>query len=168
MKTQSILLTIFTGFIGFGLVIFLIRLISAKVRPVMQDEKGVRLSYGIHAAGFLVSGCLLMANAIPVISQGFEIMWTTYDRSFVLEAIEFIATIVGFSLAALVVFYYTNVGLASLLFGNANIAIEVERDNYPFFIYLSAALVGLTILGVEVMGPFLQIFVPHLDVPFYH
>jgi len=168
MKTQSIIITILTGIISFGLLIFLARMLTRRLNLVRETETGLKLSYPIHVGSIVVSGCLLLAISIPLVSQGFDIMWNLYDRSYVFEFVQFAATILGFSFLWLTILYYLNRALMSVALGKRDDAIEMERDNFALFLCWALSLIGLAILGCEMLKPFLMMFIPEIEVPFYH
>lgn len=168
MKTQSIALTIASGVVAFGFLIFLIKILSRKFRLHSETDSGTKLSYGIHISGILIGGALICAKALPLIPEGFEIQWNQHNESFILDAFQFVATILGFSLVWIAVAYFIVQAFTSILFGPRQEAIEMERDNFSFFASKAVAFIGLSIIAGSVIESFLRLFMPVPDVPFYH
>ncbi|RZJ68707.1 MAG: hypothetical protein EOO50_00575 [Flavobacterium sp.] len=168
MKTQSIALTIVSGLIVFGFLFFLIKIFSRKFKTITETESETKISYSLYTFGILIGGCILFSKAIPLIPQGFEIQWNQHQESFVLEALEFVATVIGFSFLWLGVIHFSVDALTFVIMGKRDEKIEMERNNFSFFLTKSIAFVGLSILASSIIENFLRLFMPTLDMPFYN
>lgn len=168
MKTQSIALTIFSGLIAFGLLLFFIQILTRKLRGISESETGLKLSFTVHIGGMLISCGLLFAKAIPLIPEAFEIQWAMYKESYVLEALQLVAAIIGFCFLWLGIIYFIVNAMAAIILGKRDEVIEMERDNVSYFLSRALVLMTLAMIGASVLESFLRLFMPVLDVPFYH
>ena len=168
MTTQSIILTICAGFVAFGLLLFLAQFLSRKLRVNSETETGIKPSFAINVGSIIIFGCILFAKALPMIPEGFGVQWRQYSESFVLDAFQFTATIIGFTFLWIVVQYYISNTLLPILLGKRDEVIEMERDNFSFFLIKAFLLIGLSMMFSNALEDFLRLFMPVLDIPFYH
>lgn len=168
MKTQSILLTTATSLVVFGLLLLLIRFLGRKLRPVSENQEGLKTSYAIYSGSLLISGAILFLRALPLIPEGFEIQWNIYSESYVIEALQFVATLTGFTFLWLLCVVFISRFLTPVILGDRTDTIEMERDNAPYFIVNGLSVIGLSLIAASVIEIFLRIFMPVMDTPYYH
>ncbi|UMY64358.1 MULTISPECIES: hypothetical protein [unclassified Flavobacterium] len=167
MKTQSIIVTLITAIVSFILLLYLIQLLSRKYRDLLETEEGTRPAFTAHFTGLLVSGALLLAKVLPLVPEGFGVLWSQYNRSFVFETMQLIATLTGFTFFWIITLYFLNTALLGIILGKRNERIEMERNNTSFFWIKGTCLFGFSLVAASVLEPFLRQFLPELDVPLY-
>jgi ABC-type uncharacterized transport system permease subunit len=168
MNKQSLFFTAITAIFSTVLLSLLLQFITKKLRYKTENENKLNTSYTIWFTSIILSFFVLLKPALEQIENAIEIIIfsKTIENTF-FEVIEKIILNIGFTFITTFVLYL----LINLIFkisnGTKNDPIEMENNNYNYFLIKGITLLVLTFSLSTIFNHFLQWFAPTVDTIFY-
>lgn len=168
MNKQSLFFTALVAFFSTIILFLLLQFLTKKLKFKTENENKLSTSYTIWFTSILLSFFILLKPALEQIENAIEtiIFSKTIENTF-LEVMEKIILNIGFTFIITFVLYL----LVNLIFkisnGTKNDNIEMENNNFNYFLIKGTCLLLLTFALSTVFNHFLQWFAPTVDTIFY-
>lgn len=168
MNKQSLFFTTLIAVVSTILFLFLLQNLGRKMKINYQDENKLNLSYTIWFVSILISFFLLLKIALEQIENTIEIIIfsKTIENTFV-SVMEKVILNIGFTFLIVLILYLINNFIFKILDTTKNDTIEIENNNFNYFILKGLVLILLTFSISTVFNHFLQWFAPTVDAVFY-
>lgn len=166
MNTSNLIISAIVGIIAIAIFVIAIQFISKKMN--LEDEGIFKNSFTVWIGCSLISFALLLSTSLKAISNAIEVILGIDKPDNTLTIIEKVALFTGFTFLFFMVVYFIAKFIAAIIFGKRNIKIEIERNNYNYFIVKGIILLVLTFSMLSIFENFLRLFSPIVDTPFYH
>lgn len=163
------MITALTGITAIAVAVLLLQLLTRKLKVAPDEDNRYNRSYSIWVCSLLLSLVLLFNTAVKLLSNAFEVILA--DKSIkepLFPIVEKISVFIGFSFLWFVALLVIANLLSRMVFGKRNDRIEIERDNYIYFIIKGMLLFLLVFTMTSVFENFLRLFMPVMETPFYH
>lgn len=169
MDKQSIFFTCLVGVVAFSLMLMLIQFLASKLKVKPKADDTINISYSIWVGSLLISFTIFLKVALELVENAIEVLIysKTIDNTFV-AVMEKIAIFSGFSFLFTFLAYFVITQILNLLIGPRVDSIEMEKNNFGYFIIKGLILVMLALSLVTVFEHFLRWFMPAVETPFYH
>ena len=166
MNTSNLIITTIVGIVAIALFVLGIQFLSKKIN---YEEEGKLKTAFVVWTGFMIAGfAMFLSSSIKAISNALEILTEANSDDSTLLVIEKIAIFTGFTFVGFAMIYFITQFVTAIIFGKRTNNIEIERDNYTYFIFKGALLLALTFSPWNVFENVLRLFSPVVDTPFYH
>jgi hypothetical protein len=169
METQNVIITAIAGTVEMALAILLLKLLTNRLQMSANDDAKYNIAYSIWMSAVMLSLILFFNISLRLLSDAFEIILT--DKTIMQPAypiIERISVFVGFSFLWFGGLFILSNVLAMILFGKRSDRLEIENDNYTYFIFKGFLLLALCYIMLPVFEDFLRLYIPIVATPFYH
>ena len=133
-----------------------------------KETTGADLSSGVWLMGLLLPGVLLISRTIAVFAEAIDIHYKTDSTHALLNNFKTGSLLTGLTLVWLMVWYYVSNTLSMIITGKRNVNREAETGNYVYFLIRAAVLTGFIFCLLPVFEAILNVFIPHIEMPFYH
>lgn len=169
METQNVIITAITGTVAMALVVLLLRLLTNRLQISANDDAKYNVAYAIWMSAVTLSLILFFNVSLRLLSDAFEIILA--DKAIMQPAypiIERISVFIGFSFLWFGGLFILSNVLAMIIFGKRSDRLEIEKNNYTYFIFKGFLLSALCYVMLPVFEDFLRLYIPIVTTPFYH
>lgn len=165
MNTSNLIVTTIVGIVAIALFILIIQLISKKIN--YEEEGKLKMAFALWVGFLTFSFALLLSNCLMATSNAIEVILGLPKSENTLQIIEKIALFVGFTFVWFVIVYFVIQFISAILLGKRNDNIEIDRNNYGYYIIKGIFFLTLTFSLLPVFENFLRLFSPIVNTPFY-
>lgn len=166
MNTPNLIITAITGILSVALFVLLIQFFSRKINH--EQEGKLKAAYGIWT-GFLTIGFgILLASSLKSISNALAILLNEAKTESTLPIIRNAALFTGFTFLWFTGLYFLTRLMAVMLLGKRTDSIEIDRNNYNYFLIKGIIFLAFVFSLLSVFENFLLLFSPVVKTPFYH
>ncbi|HLO73048.1 MAG TPA: hypothetical protein VK164_03850 [Flavobacterium sp.] len=162
MNTLNLIITTIVGIIAIALFVLAYQFISKKINH--EEEGKLKTAFAIWIGFSIASFALLLSSALKAVSGAIEVILGIAKT----EIIEKVALFTGFTFMWFVVTYFITQFITAILLGKRTDSIEIDRNNYNYFIIKGIILLAFTFTFLSVFENFLRMFSPVVNTPFYH
>ena len=166
MNTSNLIITAIVGIIAIVLFVLAIQFLSKKIN--FEEEGKLKTAFAVWISFSIASFALLLSVALKAVSGVIEVILGMTKTENTLPIIEKVALFTGFTFMWFVVTYFITQFITAILLGKRTDSIEIDRNNYNYFIMKGIILLAFTFAFLSVFENFLRMFLPALDTIFYH
>ncbi len=166
MNTPNLIITAIVGIIAIALFVLAIQFISKKIN--YEEEGKLKTAFAIWFGFTAASFSLLLSSSLKTVSSAIEVILGKVNSENTLPIIEKIALFTGFTFMWFVIIYFITQFITTIILGKRGNSIEIERNNYNYFIVKGIILLSFTFSLITVFENFLRMFFPIVETPFYH
>jgi hypothetical protein len=166
MNTTSLIITALFGIIAITLFILAIQFLSKKIN--YEDEGKLKTAFAVWIGFSIASFAILLNSSLKAISNAIEIIIGANKADSSLLIIEKNALFTGLTFTWFIVTYFITQFITAIILGKRTDNIEIERNNYNYFILKGIILLAFTFSLLSVFDNILRLFSPVVDTPFYH
>lgn len=166
MNTSNLIITTIVGIIAIALFVLAIQFLSKKIN--YEEEGKLKTAFAVWIGFSIASFALLLSSALKAVSGAIEVILGIAKTENTLPVIEKVALFTGFTFMWFVVTYFITQFITSILLGKRTDSIEIDRNNYNYFIMKGIILLAFTFAFLSVFENFLRMFSPVVETPFYH
>lgn len=168
MNTLKIIILTVATLVTLAIIVMVIQVLLRRAKNKISEDEKIKLSFGIWFMTLFLSGSLITAKAISVFAEVIDNIYKTNPAKAILESFKTGSLFIGLSIVWLLLWYFIVNTLSVLILGKRNETIEVDIDNYTFFLVRGIMLIGFTICLLPVFEIILRAFIPSVNIPFYH
>lgn len=165
MNTSNLIITTIVGIVTIALFVLVIQLISKKIN--YEGEGKLKMAFAVWVGFLTFSFALLLSNCLMATSNAIEVILGQPKSENTLQIIEKIALFVGFTFMWFFIVYFIIQFITAILLGKRNDNIEIDRNNYGYYIIKGIFFLTLTFSLLSVFENFLRLFSPIVNTPFY-
>lgn len=170
MDKQSIFFTVLVAVIATVLMLMAIQFLAKKQKiQTSNNDQSIPLSLTVWNISLLIPFFLYLRTALLILENTIEILISPKcpENAF-LGIIQRIAIYIGFTFLFTFLTYYIIGTILKITLGKRIDSIEVENNNYGYFLIKSILMVFISFALLTVFEHLLNWFVPIIDTPFYH
>lgn len=169
MDKQSIFFSCLTAILSTTLMLMIIQYLGKKQNIIIEKEQKINISYSIWLTSFMVAFFILLKVSIEMIENSIELIINSIstDNAFI-EVMQKISIFIGFTFVFTFLSYYLVHNVLKLTTGNRIDSIEIQKDNYGYFIIKGLTLIFFVLSIITLFEHFLSWFLPTIETPFYH
>lgn len=153
------------GIVAIALFILVIQFISKKIN--YEEEGKLKIAFAVWIGFLTFSFALLLRSCLMATSNAIEVIMGLPKSENALQIIEKVALFVGFTFMWFVIVYLIIQFITAILLGKRNDNIEIDRNNYSYYIIKGIFFLTLTFSLLSVFENFLRLFSPIVNTPFY-
>lgn len=166
MNTTNLIITVIVGIISIALFVLVFQFLSKKMN--YEEEGKLKTAFAVWVGFSIASFVLLLSSALKAVMDAIEVVSGRANKEETLQIIENICLFTGFTFIWFVVIYFITQFITALLLGKRTDLIEIDRNNYNYFIMKGIILLAFTFAFISVFENFLRMFSPVVNTPFYH
>jgi hypothetical protein len=169
MDKQSIFFSCITAIVSTALMLITIQYLAKRQNILFEKEQKINISYSIWLTSLMVAFFILLKVSVELIENSIELIINSKstENAFV-EVMQKISIFIGFTFIFTFLSYYIVHSLLKLVIGNRIDSIEIQKDNYGYFIVKGLVLILFVISLITIFEHFLNWFMPTVETPFYH
>lgn len=169
MDKQSIFFSCVTAIVSTALMLMTAQYLGKKQNIIIEKEQKINSSYAIWLSSIMVTFFILLKVAIGMVENSIElIIYSKSTKNAFIEVMQKISIFIGFTFIFTFLSYYLVHNLLKLAIGNRIDSIEIQKDNYSYFIVKGVILILFVISLITIFEHFLNWFMPTIETPFYH
>jgi hypothetical protein len=164
-KTISLIIIIV---IGIAINLTIIKLLLSKLYKNVDDKTFNKSSFLIEFTSLFIASSILFSKSIYAANEAIDIILKLRLSNTFFETIKVSAVYFGLNILWLLVLYFVSIPLSSIVIGNRIQKIEMDNNNYSFFIVKGLILLGLVIISLSLQESICRIFIPSISIPIFH
>lgn len=169
MNKQSIFFSIITAIIATALMTILIQFLAKKSSIKVENDNKTNTSYSIWFTSIMITFFIYLKVAIEMVENSIEmIIYSKSTENAFIEVIQKISILIGFTFIFTFLSYYIVHNILKLTTGNRIDSIEIQKENYSYFILKGLILIAFVFSLITIFEHFLKWFMPTIETPFYH
>lgn len=165
MDTLNLIITAIVGIITITLFVLVLQFISKKIN--YEQEGNLKTAYAVWISFLILSFAILLSSSLKTISNSIEIIQGMPNKEITLQIIQKISLFIGFTFIWFVAIYFITQFLVKILFGKRNDNLEIDRNNYGYYIVKGMLFLTFTFSLLTLFENFLRLFLPIINTPFY-
>lgn len=140
------------------------------LRKLKNGEEDTRasLSSCIWLINLLLPGVILTCRTTLIFAETIDIHYKIDPTNALLDNFKTGSLLIGLTLVWLIIWYNLSNILSGIITGKRNAIQEAETGNYPYFLVRGAVLTGFIFCLLPVFEAILGVFIPRVEIPFYH
>ncbi|UGS19878.1 hypothetical protein [Flavobacterium cyclinae] len=168
MNKQSLFFTFIVAIVTLLIALNLISIL-AKKKNINTTNLRLNTSLSLWYLSILLPFFLLLKVSLEMIENSIEVLiYSATSENTFLAVMEKILVYVGLSFVFSVIVYLITEKLITFSFGKRQDSIEIENNNYSYFIFKLSLATLLVYSLLSVYEHFLRWFLPVVETPFYH
>lgn len=167
MDQQSLFFTFIVAIVALLIELNIISIYANKQKIKSLENNNISLI--LWHLNFLIPFFLLLRIALEMIENSIEVLIysTTVSNTFV-AVMEKIFIFSGLVFLFSFLIYFSIEKIVSFFISKKDNVIEIENNNYSYFLFKLSLTVFLTFSLLRIYEDFLKWFLPIVETPFYH
>lgn len=167
MDQQSLFFTFIVAIVALLIELNIISIYANKQKIKSLENNNISLI--LWYLNFLIPFFLLLKIALELIENSIEVLIysTTVSNTFV-AVMEKIFIFSGLVFLFSFLIYFSTERIVSFFITKKDNVIEIENNNYSYFLFKLSLTVFLTFSLLRIFEDFLKWFLPIVETPFYH
>jgi hypothetical protein len=145
-----------------------IRLLLQKFKFITESDNKTKVSYGLWLAVLIITYSVNSTKTIGLLVEAFDTISKLNVGNLYLQMFQTSAIFIGLNIVWFIVWYFFSDLLLMIVLGKRHIIKELENDNISYFLVRGAILFGIVLSFLSVYETLLRVFLPTINVPFYH
>lgn len=146
--------------------LIIIQLLTRKIKAKHNDEGALKLAVGIWLS-------ILFTAATIITTKSASIFYETYDQIAIkpenlYPVLKICSIFTGLGLTWFIIWFYITRVFSLFILGPRNESKEAEANNIAFFIVRGCIFLGFIICLTPAFEALLRLFLPTVEIPFYH
>ena len=166
MNSSNLIITAIVGIIAIAVFVLIIQFFSKRIN--FEEEGKLKTAYAVWIVFIITSFSILLNASLKAISNAIEIISGINKSENVLAIIQRVALFTGFTFIWFAAIYFITRFTTAIILGKKTDSIEIDINNYSYFIVRGIILIAFTFSLLAVFENFLRLFSPIIDTPFYH
>jgi len=168
MNTSKIITLAIASLVSISIMLMVVQLLILKLKPKSETDGKIKLSYGIWFSSLFISATIITSKAILVLSEALDNIYKFNLQNTVLESAKITSFYIGSAMVWFVAWVYIASFLTKIICGKRINANEIEADNCAYFLIRGMMLIGLIFCSMLVFEIMIRLFIPSIEIPFYH
>lgn len=165
MDTLNLIITTSVCIVAIALFVLLVQFFSKKINYV--DEINLKTAFAVWISFLTLSFAIMLSSCLKTISDTIEVLQGISNSDITLQIIEKVALYIGFTFIWFVIIYFITQFIMKILLGKRNDNIEIDRNNYSYYIIKGVFFLTLAFCLLPMFENFLRLFSPIVSTPFY-
>lgn len=145
----------------------IIQLIIRKEKAKSENEGKIRLAYGVLFVSCLIASLMLNIKGMTIFGEYMDTFYKVNRNPVLMPVIKTCVLFIGLINIWFVVWYFGLKVFALLFVGKKSAIIEIENDNYVYFLMTGVVFLGFINVLMPVFDIVLRFFLPDLEIPYY-
>ncbi len=167
MNTTKIIILTCIGIIAIATSLVIVQLIIRKEKAKSENEGKIRLAYGVLFVTCLIVSLMLNVKGVTVFGEYVDTFYKVNPDSILMPVIKTGVLFIGLINIWFVIWYFGLKVFALLFVGRKSAVIEIENDNYVYFLMTGIVFLGFISVLMPVFDIILRFFMPELEVSYY-
>lgn len=150
------------------LLVIITYFLTKSFKSKINGDGKLKLSFSIWYATIFLSGASIISCMIDVILEVIDNLIKIQPANFNIELIKGISLIIGVSFGWFILWFFVVKFLSRIIPIKVDEYEEMEDDNYSYFVLKGAILIGIILSLSSVLSLILRMFIPNVEIPFYH
>jgi hypothetical protein len=168
MNISKIITLAIAGLVSISIMLMVVQLLILKLKPKSETDGKIKLSYGIWFSSLFISASIVISKAILVFNEALDNIYKFNAQNTILESAKIASFYIGSAMVWFVAWVYIASFLTKMICGKRINANEIEADNYAYFLIRGMILIGLLLCLIPVFEIMIRLFIPSIEIPFYH
>jgi hypothetical protein len=165
--TKSITLLTF-GIIAIAISMLIIKWITNKLKSKSNVDHTLNISLNIWIGFLVLAYFIILGKSLVLLNEGIDNILNSAKTNILWKIVQTSSVFWGLTLVWFFVWYFISGYLTLLLLNTKSDSIEADRDNWSYFLTRGIILVGAVFVITPVFEILLRIFIPSIEIPFYH
>lgn len=167
MDTTKITILTCMAIIAIAASLVIIQLIIRKEKAKSENEGKIRLAYGVLFVSCLIASLMLNIKGMTIFGEYMDTFYKVNRNPVLMPVIKTCVLFIGLINIWFVVWYFGLKVFALLFVGKKSAIIEIENDNYVYFLMTGVVFLGFINVLMPVFDIVLRFFLPDLEIPYY-
>lgn len=168
MNTQKTVILIIVGIIAVAISVLIIQLLLKKAKLKAEVNGTLNKSFAIYFSMLFLSTSVIQIKSISILSEAVDNIFKLKIEGAVFEVLKTSSIYTGISSLWFLLWYFVANVFAVISIGKRDDLIEIEKDNYTYFLIKGIILFGTIISLSSIFEMLLKFFIPSIQIPFYH
>lgn len=168
MNTSKTITLAIAGLVSISIMLMVVQLLILKLKPKSETDGRIKLSYGIWFLALFISASIITSKAILVLNEALDNIYKFNAQNTVLQSAKIASFYIGSAMVWFVAWVYIASFLSRIISGKRINSNEMEADNYPYFLIKGVLLIGVIFCLIPVFEIMIRLFIPSIEIPFYH
>ena len=168
MNTSKTIALTIAGLVAIAIVLLIIQLLLKKLKPKSEIDGRLKLSYGIWFVTLFIAASIVNSKTISVLSEAIDNIYKMNIPNMLGESAKATSLFIGLGVVWFVVWFYIANLLAVIIVGKRIDSNEMESDNRSYFLIKGFLVIGFMLCLLPIFETLLRVFMPSIEIPFYH
>lgn len=168
MNTPKTISLAIAGLIAIVISLLVIQLLLKKSKSKSETDGKLKTSYGIWFITLFVAISIVNYKMISILSEAIDNIYKMNTSNIIKETAKATSLFIGLGAVWFVVWFYIANVFAIIIVGKRTEVKEMESDNHSYFLVKGILVIGFILSLLPIFETFLKLFMPSVDMPFYH
>ena len=165
--TKSIALLTFS-IIAIAISMLIIKWLTNKLKSKSNPDHTLNISLNIWIGFLVLAYFIILGKSLVLLNEGVDIILNSAITNILWKIVQTSSIFWGLTLVWFFVWHFISGYLTLLLLNTKSDSIEVDRNNWSYFLTRGIILAGSVFVVTPVFEILLRIFIPAIEIPFYH
>lgn len=167
MNSLKIISIISLAIIAFSVLLIIIYLLLKPFKVIKDEEDNLKISYGVWFSSLFIAGSAIIYFMIKSAFEAIDIIERISPKDKIIQMIKVGSGMILVSFGWFVLWCYIVKSL-SKWFYKISETKQMDSDNISFFCIKSFMLLGFIFSLLPIFEIILELFIPEIEIPFYH
>lgn len=168
MNTSKTIVLTICATITLAISLMVIQLLLRKVKNKAELDGKLKLSYSVWFIMLFIAIIINAVKTISLLSEALDNIYKSNSTNLAWEVTKISSLFIGLSIAWFLVWYLVANFISITIIGKRKMAYEIESNNTTYFLLKGAIVIGFIICLAPVCETILRVFMPSVQLPFYH
>jgi hypothetical protein len=168
MNTSKTIVLTICATITLAISLMVIQLLLRKVKKNAEIDGKLKLCYSVWFITLFVAITINAVKTIGLLSEALDNTYKSNSKSLAFEITKTSSLFIGLSIAWFLVWYFVANFISITIIGKRKVVHEIESDNTSYFLIKGTIVIGFIICLAPVCETILRVFMPSIQLPFYH
>ncbi|HSC54177.1 MAG TPA: hypothetical protein VLC98_11165 [Phnomibacter sp.] len=165
--SKTVTLTIIC-IISFITILLVIQLLLRKLKLKSEKEGPLNFSYAVWFVTLFIAATIAMVRTIAILNEAIDNLYKNISTNIIVEVVKTSSLFLGLTALWFIVWYYVSNFLSVTILGTRKDQNEIEANNVSYFLIKGVLIIGFILCLLPVFEIILRIFMPNVQMPFYH
>ena len=168
MNTSKTIVLTISAIIAIAIMLLIIQLLLRKLKSKSEQEGRLKNSFSLWFTTLFIAASITTGKTVTVLSEAIDNIYKNVSTNIIGEVAKTASLFIGLTAVWFVVWYIVANLLSVTIVGKRKEQNEIEADNISYFLIKGIIIIGFLFCLSPVFETILRVFMPNVQIPFYH
>lgn len=168
MNTTKLITLALIAIISLAISLLTTQFVFKKIKATSESQEKFNLAFGVFFTSWVISFSMLNQKIVVILNEFIDLVYKTASTGQLITIVKSSILFIGLSNCWLLVCYFLTRVVSDLIAGKRTLINEIESNHYVYFLMYGFVFVSFVFSSIPIFEIILRIFLPNIEIPFYH
>lgn len=168
MNTTKVITLALIAIISLAISLLTTQVVFKKIKATSESQEKFNLAFGVFFTSWVISFSILNQKIVVILNEFIDLVYKTSSTGQLITIVKSSILFIGLSNFWMIVSFMLTRAISILFAGKRSLINEIENNHYVYFFMYGFVYVSFVYCSIPVFEIILRIFLPNIEMPFYH